>query len=92
MFFAVYLVARSSTTLKRAFSTSPSMLTTRSIVPPTWKERLLSLHIQTVSTVGLMMFQIDSGRRSFMTKLGPDPLCRMVSNLLVHLPENRMFV
>lgn len=67
------------------------MSTTTSIVPSGWTERFLASRIWTLSTVGLILFQIDSGRTSFPMKLGADPVCQMISNLLVKIIEHSMF-
>lgn len=69
----------------------PSMLTYRSIIPSTCTGRLFASRMLMMSLDGLMFFQIDRGRLSFLMKLGPDLLSGIVANILVVHLKNPIF-
>lgn len=67
------------------------MFTTRLIIQSTCTDLLFLSGMQMMLLDGLMFFQIDRGRMSFLMNLGPDLLSRIFANLLVVHLKNTIF-
>lgn len=68
------------------------MIKSKSIGPlSAWTEILFGLRLRTQLLNGLVCFETAFGRTYFLMKIGPDPLSRMILNLLAICLENAMF-